>query len=271
MTDCVEVRSLVDKLADFEATASEKLAAEAHLARCPSCRGHIEFLASLNAESRALSFPEPPESYWEHLPRKVLARIDSEDGRRGISRIPFAPPILRWGALGATLVLVTALGVTLLREEGPKAPAPAASAPTPAPATQALESEAPPPVAPIESPPMARDEAAPETARAEALAGARKSEPASEDSRETPAAPEEATVSMESNEVEVSSFRTAAPEPRENAPVLESADRARSAEVPATPGSAFEDFEYFRRPEINAAVVELAAIASRRPSLPCRP
>ena len=38
-----------------------------------------------------------------------------------------------------------------------------------------------------------------------------------------------------------------------------------------TPGSAFEDFEYFRRPEINAAVVELAAIASRRPSLPCRP
>lgn len=37
-----------------------------------------------------------------------------------------------------------------------------------------------------------------------------------------------------------------------------------------TPDSAFEDFRYFRRPEINEAVVELAAIASRRPSRPCR-
>jgi hypothetical protein len=37
-----------------------------------------------------------------------------------------------------------------------------------------------------------------------------------------------------------------------------------------TPGSAFEDYWYFRRPEITAAVVELAAIAARRPSRPCR-
>jgi hypothetical protein len=37
-----------------------------------------------------------------------------------------------------------------------------------------------------------------------------------------------------------------------------------------TPGSAFEDFRYFRRPEINAAVAELAAIASRRPARRCR-
>lgn len=37
-----------------------------------------------------------------------------------------------------------------------------------------------------------------------------------------------------------------------------------------TPGSAFEDFEYFRRPAINEAVVELAAIAAQRPLRPCR-
>ncbi|HJS50082.1 MAG TPA: hypothetical protein VJ745_07135 [Gaiellaceae bacterium] len=37
-----------------------------------------------------------------------------------------------------------------------------------------------------------------------------------------------------------------------------------------TPGSAFEDFEYFRRPEISEAVVELAAIAAGRPPRPCR-
>ena len=37
-----------------------------------------------------------------------------------------------------------------------------------------------------------------------------------------------------------------------------------------TPGSAFEDYHYFRRREIAAAVTELAAIASRRPARPCR-
>jgi hypothetical protein len=37
-----------------------------------------------------------------------------------------------------------------------------------------------------------------------------------------------------------------------------------------TPGSTFEDFEYFRRPEISAAVAELAAIAAARPARSCR-
>jgi hypothetical protein len=37
-----------------------------------------------------------------------------------------------------------------------------------------------------------------------------------------------------------------------------------------TPGSAFEDYVYFRRPEISEAVRELAAIASQRPRRPCR-
>ena len=37
-----------------------------------------------------------------------------------------------------------------------------------------------------------------------------------------------------------------------------------------TPGSAFEDVEYFRRPDIIEAVGELAAIASQRPARLCR-
>jgi hypothetical protein len=36
-----------------------------------------------------------------------------------------------------------------------------------------------------------------------------------------------------------------------------------------TPGSAFEDFYYFRRPDITAATVELAALAARRPARSC--
>ena len=247
MTDCAELLALVEKLADSEASAAEKLAAEAHLERCPSCRSHVEFLASLNAESRSLPFPEPPESYWEHLPRKVLARVDSEDRRpSGISRILLAPSILRWGALGATLVLVTALGVTMLRE-GLKAPAPAA--PAPAPAAQARESEAPMRMEPI-SPSMARDEAAPATAGAEALPDSTKSEPASEDSQAPPpGAPPEDVAFRESNEDVLPSLQPAAPASRENAPVLESARaRARSTVSPAAvPPAALEDCDGLRR------------------------
>jgi len=36
-----------------------------------------------------------------------------------------------------------------------------------------------------------------------------------------------------------------------------------------TPRSEFEDFQYFRRPDVGAAMVELAALAARRPALPC--
>jgi hypothetical protein len=36
-----------------------------------------------------------------------------------------------------------------------------------------------------------------------------------------------------------------------------------------TPGSEFEDFHYFRRPDITAAMVELAALAAQRPARSC--
>jgi hypothetical protein len=36
-----------------------------------------------------------------------------------------------------------------------------------------------------------------------------------------------------------------------------------------TPGSEFEGFEYFRRPEIGAAMADLAALAARTPARPC--
>jgi hypothetical protein len=38
-----------------------------------------------------------------------------------------------------------------------------------------------------------------------------------------------------------------------------------------TPGSEYEDFEYFRRPDINAAMVKLAGLAARAPEHSCSP
>ncbi len=80
-----------------------------------------------------MTFPKPPESYWEHLPRKVLERIDSEERRpSGFFGSLFAPSLLRWAALGATLVLIAAVGVSVLREDWKPEPAAAALAPPPA-------------------------------------------------------------------------------------------------------------------------------------------
>ena len=176
MTDCAELRPLVEKLHDLETTAAEKLAAEAHLEKCPGCRSHVAFLETLSEESRSMTYTEPPESYWEHLPRKVLNRIDSESSRPGFFDLLLSPPVLRWGGLGAALVVIGAVGLSIVREEPKALVPPPASAPVAAtPPPPAFESPAPEePVAvqavperqarlreaPPEPPPMARDETA---------------------------------------------------------------------------------------------------------------
>jgi len=253
LTGCAELLALVEKLTDREASAQEKIAAEAHLERCPSCRGHFEFLASLNEESRALLLPEPPESYWEHLPRKVLDRIDSE--RRPLSRflhVLLAPKMLRWGALGATLLAATTVGVSVLRED-PRTPAPTAAA---RPEPVAPVDEAPPsgPVReetqaqaipePGADPPMARDEPARAIGRVaelESPPGSEENEAASSEKSvpPAPAAPEEAVVALDS-------FEDVASSPRENVPVLEER-RGRASATPAALSRAVEDCEALRR------------------------
>jgi len=245
VTDCTELVALVEKHSDGEATAAEKLAAEAHLEKCPSCRSHVLFLASLTEESRSMPFPEPPESYWEHLPRKVLDRIDSESRRpSGFFRILLAPSMLRWGALGATLLVVTTVGVSVLRED-PRTPSPPAVGPArAAPVAEAPEAETETRVAAERStaPPMARDEAAPEAAQIEGA-------------EEREGAPAETVATPDSTEDYVRSLRPAS---KENVHVLPSASRARPTAAPAALSRAvLEDCDALRRRV--AALGELSA------------
>ena len=257
MTDCAELLALVERLSDFEATAAEKLAAETHLEKCPSCRSHVAFLASLTEESRSMPFPEPPESYWEHLPRKVLDRIDSESRRpSGILSILLAPSMLRWGALGATLLVVTMVGVSVLREDS-RTMAPPAMDSLPARVPVAEEQKSPEAEAtpatpgsqaqaiaePSAAPPMARDEAAPAAAQLESLPDAEERRGASAKSpAPAPAAPAEMVATLESNEGVVPSIQ------KENVYVLESESRARPTAVPAALSRVVvEDCEALRR------------------------
>jgi hypothetical protein len=246
VTDCAEILALVEKVSDFEATEAEKLAAIAHLEKCPSCRSHAEFLAFLTEESRSMPFPEPPESYWEHLPRKVLDRIDSESRRpSGFFHILLAPSMLRWGALGATLLVVTTVGVSVLREDT-RTPV-LAPVPPVAPVVEAPQAQAQVAAEPIVSPPMARDEAVPaslEKTQLESLPKAEERARLSADSSvSTPAAPAEAVGTLDSNEDVGTSLR------RENVQVLESANRARPrAAAPAGLSRVvLEDCEALRR------------------------
>jgi hypothetical protein len=119
---CEEVRSWLERVADGEAElGAEARTMEEHLASCEGCREHRRFLAAVRTAGRA-PLPLPPESYWERLPSRVLARIGERRAGAGERRAS----LLRWqwvGALAAAL-LVIVLGFQVLRLEMEPAPAP---------------------------------------------------------------------------------------------------------------------------------------------------
>jgi Putative zinc-finger len=195
--DCSRAEGLVEKLFDGEASSAERGEAEAHLENCANCRSHLahlEFLASIAEKARDRMPPEPPEAYWEHLPRRILGRIEEEgSSSRGWLRKLF-PGGLRWAApavaLFASLIVVVAVGTRFLRDRPgmgmsepnartePRAPAeglPASpmsrereegqpSAPAESPSSSPSSS---PSAAPSVSAPNARSEKAPPMARDE--------------------------------------------------------------------------------------------------------
>lgn len=123
---CDQAMRLAEKLADGEAKPSERREAESHLESCAECRAHYDFVVALASASENVEWPEPPEAYWQHFPSKVLARLEREppaEGQRLWQRL-FAPPVLRFGAVAATLTVVVAVGFSVLRDE-PLQPEPA--------------------------------------------------------------------------------------------------------------------------------------------------
>ncbi len=263
MTDCAQALAMIEKLSDGEASDAEKIAAEAHLEKCPSCRSHLEFLASLDREARSLSFPEPPPSYWEHLPRRVLTRIESESARPSRIRRLLSPPMLPWAALGATLLVLATLSVSVLLND-PRTPA-APPAPSPAPLAETPRATAQVAAEPEDSPQMARDEAAPEVATTPAAgpdAGEPTRTPAEPEAPAPPAASAEKVATFSASEAEETNLQ------RENVQGLESAARARPAAAPpaALSRAVLDDCEALRRaaasvgdaPEVSDARFRLA-------------
>jgi len=119
---CEDFLPLIDKLADGEVSAAEKLRAEAHLRDCRDCSAHYRFLNALPEAARQASLPEPPEMYWDVLPRKIMSRIGAVgagEAHRGWFFQLLSPSRLRWaGALAAALV-ATVVGLRVLETPHP--------------------------------------------------------------------------------------------------------------------------------------------------------
>ena len=119
---CEDFLPLIEKLADGEVSAAEKLRGEAHLRDCRDCSAHYRFLNALPEAARQASLPEPPEMYWDVLPRKIMSRIGAVgagEARRGWFFQLLSPSRLRWaGALAAALV-ATVVGLRVLETPHP--------------------------------------------------------------------------------------------------------------------------------------------------------
>jgi len=129
---CDQAMGLVEKLADGEATPAERGEAEAHIEGCENCRSHYEFVLALESASERIDWPEPPDAYWQHLPSKVRARLERGREPKSFWHMLFAPAVLRFGAVAATLTVVVAVGFSVLRDEPSRlepsiAPAPASA------------------------------------------------------------------------------------------------------------------------------------------------
>ena len=116
--NCKEYLPLVERLADGEVTAAEKSRAEDHLKACENCRAHLRFLESLARAAREGSSPSPPESYWDGLPGKVMARIAEGEERRKQPQRGFfgllSPSGLRWAGALAAAVVAAVVGLRVL-------------------------------------------------------------------------------------------------------------------------------------------------------------
>ena len=135
---CDDFLPLIEKLVDGEAAAAERQQAEAHLESCTSCQSHFRFLKALPEAARQASLPDPPDMYWEVLPRKIMSRIEKEGAtrRRGWFSQMLAPSRLRWGGALAAALVASVLGLRVLQF-------PLAYRDAPAPGREVLEEEFP--------------------------------------------------------------------------------------------------------------------------------
>jgi hypothetical protein len=105
---------------DDELSADQRAEVDAHLAACAECRERLAELGAVDALARELP-AEAPAGYFEELPSRLRARLES--GRRPAALPPssWRPPVWTWAA-AAALILAVVTPLTLMRLGGDGTP-----------------------------------------------------------------------------------------------------------------------------------------------------
>jgi hypothetical protein len=95
-------------------SSERKARLEAHLQRCPACRGYREDLVRLQAEVLPPAGRSP--EYWAGFDERLGSKLSGLETGRGAVEAPFsARRRWAWAAAGATALAVAGIGLAILR------------------------------------------------------------------------------------------------------------------------------------------------------------
>jgi len=110
---CERFEPLLDDFTDDELSRDRRDEVERHLASCALCRERVARRRSLGRAARDLAREiAPPRDLWPEIRSAV------ESGTRSDAK-PHGLPWVRWGALAASLLLVSFATFTVLRDRNP--------------------------------------------------------------------------------------------------------------------------------------------------------
>ena len=110
---CERFEPLLDEFTDDELSRDRRDEVERHLASCAPCRERVARRRSLGRAARDLACEiAPPRDLWPKI------RSTLESGKRTEAK-PHGPAWARWGALAASVLLVSFAAITALRDRNP--------------------------------------------------------------------------------------------------------------------------------------------------------
>ena len=100
--NCRDWNKSLPSLLDADPESPDRRRLEAHLSRCPECRGSWALLARLRSEARELDGLEPGEAVWQGIQDRLSGRPEARSSPTGLGWLFHGA--LRWApaaALGA--------------------------------------------------------------------------------------------------------------------------------------------------------------------------
>jgi hypothetical protein len=98
-----EIKKLLGAYVDGELKKKVRSEVEEHLKTCTECMEEVEFIRALEVRMKEDGIVLPPDSYWDHFPKRVMSKI-SEKPSPGF--FTAWVPRLKWELAGAVMILL---------------------------------------------------------------------------------------------------------------------------------------------------------------------